>query len=134
MFCAGVSADTYVSGLEREREEVLARLRLLAGGDDPVSLTELLDLFLSHTDATLGTLRRAVEAGDSGTVRRAARKLRGSCGTFGARALAETCFRLETLSDAVLAEEAAQIVGELERDFTCIRLGMETRLRDLQSH
>jgi CheY-like chemotaxis protein/HPt (histidine-containing phosphotransfer) domain-containing protein len=82
-------------------------------GGDARLLRELVRLFLTECPRWLGEIRAAVAGRDAGRLRQAAHSLKGSLGTFGARAAFEAAQRLENLAR----------VGELAgAEQTCARL------------
>ncbi len=108
-------------------DEVLAQIRRLAGDAAEPSVGDFLDMFLSNTESNLTTLRLAATSDDLATLKKAAHKLRGSAGTFGARVLADLGFHLEILSDAALHEGAAELVARMEGEFARLKSELESR-------
>jgi len=67
-------------------------------GDDPARVAEFLAMFVSLTTPMVDALVQAVTAGDATEVRRQAHKLKGSCGSAGAKELAALGARAERLA------------------------------------
>ncbi len=91
---------------------VLAQLREDLGGG--ASLNEIISLFLEKTPALLAELRDAVTRGDLDAVRRSAHMIKGTSATLGARALSESCKRLEEQARAGDLHETAASLSEIE--------------------
>jgi PAS domain S-box-containing protein len=72
-----------------------AALAIISGGD-PAMEREILRDFRRINDADAAALRRAVEAADLGTVRRASHRIKGASRMVGAAGLATVCDRIET--------------------------------------
>jgi signal transduction histidine kinase/HPt (histidine-containing phosphotransfer) domain-containing protein len=94
----------------------IADLRELVG-DDPGTLSGIVEEFLSETPALLDALRTAVAGGDAGRARRAVHTLKSLGATFGAHAMAELCQRAESHSGppSDLAPAVAAITAEQHR-------------------
>jgi CheY-like chemotaxis protein len=87
-------------------------------GDDRALLKELIGLFLGECPRWLAAIREAIRQGDAGELRRAAHSIKGTVGTFGARAAFEAAQRLEAMGrDGNLAgaAEAADALEEAVR-------------------
>jgi two-component system, sensor histidine kinase and response regulator len=90
--------------------EALARV-----GDDADLLAEIAGVFLDGCPKQLAELRAAVARRDCPTVQRLAHTIRGSVGSFGARAACEAAERLETMGkdrDVTHAPEACVALEE----------------------
>jgi len=86
---------------------------------DKALLQELAELFLEEGPTLLSDVREAVAAGEPEEVRCTAHKLKGSVGTFAAKAAVEAALKLETMGhDGDLAEAEDAYAGleiEMER-------------------
>jgi CheY-like chemotaxis protein/HPt (histidine-containing phosphotransfer) domain-containing protein len=110
----GVKPDSHSSSLVPHPSsldpEVLDKTAVLkrVGGDLEL-LQELLDLFLHDCPQQLAAIREAIAGPDSEALERAAHRIKGAVGTFGARAAVEAALRLETMGregDLTQAEAA----------------------------
>jgi HPt (histidine-containing phosphotransfer) domain-containing protein len=110
-------------------EKTLARLRRI-GGDELVR--EIIELFLSDSEARLGALRTALDSDDADSVSFAAHSLRSSCGNVGAIAAADHCGRLEQLARDGSLDAAAWVSGALEREMTAYCARLRRHLSDVQ--
>jgi two-component system sensor histidine kinase/response regulator len=84
-----------------DRAAVLARL----DGDEEL-LRELVDLFLDDTPRLLAEARDAIAVGDSVRLQRAAHTIKGSVGNFGAEAVVNAAWHLESLARTTSLAEA----------------------------
>jgi HPt (histidine-containing phosphotransfer) domain-containing protein len=95
-----------------------ARARQHAGGDERL-LRELVRLFLAESPRWLAALRQALTGGDPAALGAVAHSLKGSLGTFGARAAFEAAARVEALGRqgglAGAAEACDLLEAEIER-------------------
>jgi CheY-like chemotaxis protein len=98
-------------------EEVLHWPDALAqvGGDRDL-LRELTGLFPEECARLLSEIRSAVARGDAGRLRNAAHTLKGSLGTFGARAACAAALRLETMGRQGDLHGAAAACAALDRE------------------
>jgi signal transduction histidine kinase/DNA-binding response OmpR family regulator len=92
-----------------------AIVRELLAFTSPEFVRELIDLFLRNTRVELLALRQA--RGDPAQRRALAHKLKGSCFTVGAHALAALCGRVETVPPEAGAEEVEAALANLESEF-----------------
>jgi signal transduction histidine kinase/CheY-like chemotaxis protein/HPt (histidine-containing phosphotransfer) domain-containing protein len=92
------------------------RLRTTMGAD---VLGELLATFVEDSAELIGTLRRALDAGDAETFRRAAHSLKSNAASFGAMPLSNLARDLEALARSGSLHGAAprveRLAGECER-------------------
>jgi len=106
----------------REQEGRWDRALKQTGGDRQL-LVELMTIFLHECPHWLSQLRRAVDAGDFGEVRRLAHSIKGSCGYFAADAAYAAAFELE---------EAGQNQQGAARAFQNLEVELERMLPDLR--
>jgi HPt (histidine-containing phosphotransfer) domain-containing protein len=96
----------------------LAQLRSIVG-DEPARIAEFVEMFVTLTAPLVDEFVHAVTAGDIEATRRAAHKLKGSCGSAGARELAAIGARAERAAQegdaAALQDCASQIAPALDR-------------------
>jgi CheY-like chemotaxis protein/HPt (histidine-containing phosphotransfer) domain-containing protein len=88
------------------------------GGDEKL-LRELVGLFKKECPGWMAMARSAIERGDAKELRRAAHTVKGTVGTFGARAAFEAAEQLETMGRTGdlngAAEACAALTANLER-------------------
>jgi CheY-like chemotaxis protein len=109
------------TGAVFDRTEALAAIE----GDEEL-LRELIGLFLAQADKLVPEIRGASERGDSKVLERAAHKLKGSMGSFGAELASETALRLEIMGrngDLLQIDEA---VADLEHEVARLRQALTT--------
>ncbi len=88
-------------------------------------LPGLVRLFLENTPAVISGARAAVSAGDGRILAREAHMLKGSCANFGATRMRNACDRLEHLARAGEMDHAAELLGEIEREYDYVRIALE---------
>ncbi len=97
----------------------LANLRDMAEYSGRDILRELAELFARDIPGQLAKLRRALDEGDTDTLRRVAHTLKGTAGGLGATEAMTVCGRLEALATSGELEGAValvtQVVGQFER-------------------
>jgi two-component system, sensor histidine kinase and response regulator len=103
-------------------DELLAMTR-------PEFLQELLGLFLRDTRQGLGDLRDAHRRGDLAAWKHMLHKLRGSCGTLGARAMMRLTSDMEELDEKGLAAVGETLLTALEDEFAIVRHALVTEPR-----
>jgi two-component system, sensor histidine kinase and response regulator len=81
------------------------------------ALRRPVELFGTHTPELLADLRRAIEAGDAGVVRRKAHKLKGGCMALAATHMAQLCRELETGAGDGSLQGATALVDQIEGAF-----------------
>jgi two-component system sensor histidine kinase/response regulator len=81
------------------------------------ALAQLVELFGTQTPEVLDQMRTAIEAGDTGSVKESAHKLRGGCLTLAAIRMAQLCKKLETKAAGGSLQGAPHAVDELETAF-----------------
>ena len=80
-------------------------------------LAELVGLFGTQTPLLVQNLRSAVQAGDAGSVKVHAHKLKGSAVTLAAVQIAELCEELESRAARQLLEGAEPLVDQIQSSF-----------------
>ncbi|MFN2243469.1 MAG: response regulator, partial [Anaerolineae bacterium] len=103
----------------------LARLRETAGGDEAF-LQEMFETFLSEAPSMLVEMHRALETGDTTTLRRAAHSLKSNSADFGATALSTLCRELEMMAKGDALEGAAGKVAAAEAEWARVRATLES--------
>jgi HPt (histidine-containing phosphotransfer) domain-containing protein len=81
--------------------------------------TELAGLFFEDVPVRLAALRGASDAGDAATLERTAHALKRSCGTLGARKMAETAKLLEEAGRRLLfclPRVPHEVAGDVDPD------------------
>jgi HPt (histidine-containing phosphotransfer) domain-containing protein len=101
-------------GLDRE-------LALSRVGGDAELLKEIAALFIVDYPNSVAEIRAALALGDAKTVERAAHGLKGSVGTFGARAAVDLAFEVEQSGHARDLERAKEALRRLEDVLTELR-------------
>lgn len=86
----------------------ISQLRSIVG-DDPARVRQFIDLFVRLTGPMLASLEAAIESGDPVAIKRQAHKLKGSCGSAGAREMAAL---------AASAEKSAECEADVLRSTT----------------
>jgi HPt (histidine-containing phosphotransfer) domain-containing protein len=90
--------------------EAIANLRAVNPDDGGEFLRELIDIFLADTPDRIAEIEKALGAGETEVVARAAHSIKGSAGNFGAVELASLARGIEQQGNA--------------RDFTAARAGL----------
>jgi PAS domain S-box-containing protein len=93
---------------------------------DAALLGELIDLFLAESPAWLEDVRRAADAGDATRLRRAAHKLNGGAGSFGAEETCDAARRLEEMGRTGQLAGAEVALAELDTALTRLRAALPT--------
>lgn len=84
-------------------------------------LAELIEIYLTDTPPRLNALRLAFEAGQPQALAHEAHALKSSSAQLGARALAETCKRLEMLGREGTLAGVEPLVERLPQDFEAVK-------------
>jgi two-component system sensor histidine kinase/response regulator len=92
-------------------DEALDRL----GGDREL-FRDLAATFLDQLPRWMGAIREGVGRGDAGQLKAAAHPLKGSLGTFGAKAAADAALRLEAMARAGDLAGGPAALADLERE------------------
>ena len=100
---------------------VVAALRALQVEGEPDVLGEILRVFLSDAQRRLEMLEEALEQKDAESLSRVAHGLKGSCGTVGARPMAQLCAQLEALRTESLARDGQPLLAALRAEFACAK-------------
>jgi two-component system sensor histidine kinase/response regulator len=87
----------------------------LTGGDDGL-LQELVEMFPTESAKQLDEVREAIERADAELLRRSAHSLKSTAGLFGAQALVDTAFEMETAGREANLEQARGLIEELENE------------------
>jgi HPt (histidine-containing phosphotransfer) domain-containing protein len=94
-----------------DRKEILSRL-----DNDTVLLGRIVDMYLDQAPEQIAELGRFIAAGDARGLERAAHKLKGSVGYFGAREAMSAALRLEEIGRTGTLAEAGPALDRLERE------------------
>jgi CheY-like chemotaxis protein len=108
-----------------DRAAALARVE----GDDGL-LRKMAGLFVRQADKLLADVRAAAAAGDGPALNRAAHKLNGSAGNFGAARAADAAFRLESLGRGGDPTGSAPLVAALENEVARLRAALDGLLTE----
>jgi CheY-like chemotaxis protein/HPt (histidine-containing phosphotransfer) domain-containing protein len=100
-------------------EDVLSRV----GGDRDL-LRELAEIFRTESPRLLGTIRSSLEAKDGKRLEQSAHTLRGSVGSFGAKAAAQVALQLEMAGREDDFPSAGAHLRQLEREVSRIEHGL----------
>ena len=92
-------------------------------GDD--LLVKLINLFLENSPKVLVQARTALAANSSPQLARAAHSLKGSCSNFGAERMRTACLRLEEFANRGVLEGAEELLAEVEREYSYVRVALE---------
>jgi CheY-like chemotaxis protein len=124
-----------VREIEREvREEggppaidtsLLVGFRELDGDGGDGILGKLIDLFIENSPQVIAEAHSALAQRASPQLARAAHTLKGSCANFGAERMREACWRLEQLAKQGTIEGAAELLADLEKEYSYVRLALE---------
>jgi len=93
--------------------DVTAALARVDG--DRELLAELVQIVRAESPRVLSEIRRCVDAGDPAGLERAAHRLRGSIGVFGARSVLQAALELETMARNQMLMDAAPKLAELQK-------------------
>ncbi len=96
----------------------LERLKMVAGGD-AAKVRAMVEQYLGNARELLDVIERAREDGDEEAAERAAHKLKGSSGTYGAATTGERAAEVEQGADA------DELVAAFERDEAALRAALE---------
>jgi two-component system, sensor histidine kinase and response regulator len=102
--------------------EALAGLRELERRN-PQDVAEMVALFLRDSRSRLDVVRAAHHSGDTHAVADMAHSLKGSCGMFGASAMASLCADLEELNGQALLGE---VLDKLDREYERVEASLRT--------
>jgi CheY-like chemotaxis protein len=98
--------------------EGLERLRSELAGPDMFGV--LADLFDTHTPPLIAELRHAVEAADAAATAALAHKLKGSCLSIAALAMADLCQGLESAASQGALGDAPEMLDRISESFPAV--------------
>jgi CheY-like chemotaxis protein len=107
---------------------VIESLRALQKEGEPDILADYVELFLADVPPRLASLWEAVERGDAQSVEQNAHTLKGSCGSVGARRMAELCEELRGAGASGHLAGISDLLGRLEAEFEHVRTALEAEL------
>jgi HPt (histidine-containing phosphotransfer) domain-containing protein len=87
-------------------------------GGDKALLKELITLFLIDGPSHLSEAKAALGRGDGPALSRSAHTLKGAAGVFGAEAVVQAAYALETLRRVSDLEQAERVYTDLETGLT----------------
>jgi signal transduction histidine kinase/CheY-like chemotaxis protein/HPt (histidine-containing phosphotransfer) domain-containing protein len=93
---------------------ILGQLRALSRDGEPNLLRDLYVLFTQDTPEGLRSLRAAAATSDVRGLSSTAHKLKGSAGTVGATAMADSCSRIENCAATGEFDDLERLLAELE--------------------
>lgn len=94
-------------------------------GDDPETMTEIVDAFLEDVPDRLAEIASGLADGDAGIVRRASHTLKANGLTFGAFAFAEACRQLEEAAQGDDLDGASPLAAKIGYDWAAVRPAVE---------
>jgi len=98
-------------------QRALDELRLLDEPGMPSLMKDLVRDYVAQTPQAIAEMKALAQGGDLASLAQKAHKLNGSSVTFGARAVADVCARIETLAKAGQLSEPETLVADLEARF-----------------
>jgi CheY-like chemotaxis protein len=107
---------------------VIESLRALQKEGEPDILANYVELFLADVPPRLASLWEAVERGDARSVEQNAHTLNGSCGSVGARRMAELCEELRGAGASEHLAGISDLLDRLEAEFEHVRAALEAEL------
>ena len=102
-------------------QQALANIRALSPANGDALLDRVLQAYLRDTPAHLGTLRQAIAARDTGSLRKAAHSLKSSSANVGAETLAQLCKDMEQLGRNDIIDGTDSLLSAMEREFQAAR-------------
>ena len=105
-----------------------SRLEEVTGGDQEFE-QELLEEFLSDTQAVFARLSEAVSGEDHKTLQMESHALKGSSLSLGAGQLGHIAAEMETLGGGGRAGEACSLLSDIEAEFERVRAVIRERLQ-----
>jgi two-component system sensor histidine kinase/response regulator len=110
--------------------EAIEHLRLLEDEEEPDIVGELVRLFLANTPPRIASMVSGVKSGDLIAVGRAAHSLKSSSAHLGAVGMQQVCEKLDGLKDSTHIDEAAHLVGLLQREFEVVARALQKIAED----
>ena len=101
--------------------EVCRQIRALSAANGNALLERVLQAYLQDTPAHLATLRSAITARNTLSIRKAAHSLKSSSANVGAHGMAQRCKELEQLGRNNTTAGAAALLADTERSFQAAR-------------
>ncbi|MEQ9401539.1 MAG: response regulator [Longimicrobiales bacterium] len=95
-------------------------------GGDPEILGQLVDMFLTQSDARIDRIVRATEEGGREEIEAAAHSLKGTAATLGMEPLRVRCLEMEHLAESGEVEKARRALPSLLDAFAAVRDALET--------
>lgn len=108
--------------------KVWASLLALEAAGEPGFLRELVAEFLAQAPKRMAALGDASQRADAAALEREAHGFKGSCGSLGARAMADCCERLETMGRDGSCAGAAEVLRALDREWLAARSALQDAL------
>ena len=108
--------------------QVWASLQALEAAGEPGFLRELVGEFVAQAPSRIASLGAAGARGDAQALEREAHGFKGSCGSLGAFAMAESCDRLETMGREGSCVGHADVLAGLEEQWQAARRALESAL------
>lgn len=114
----------------------LQSLSTLAGDDNPDFLQYVIRQYLTDAPQRLGTIRQALQSGDTETTLQSAHALSSLCASIGADQLAALCQHLEEQGRQQLlnANAPEEMLFQLERGFTQVQVALTNHLHRSYPH
>lgn len=101
------------------------------GEDAPAVIQEIVPMFFQETPPAIQAIEEAYERGDWDAVRQTAHRLKSSCATVGAAALASLCREIEAAAEAGDTSRLATLVPRLRELYTQSTQALEDFLATL---
>ncbi|WP_020209473.1 Hpt domain-containing protein [Gilvimarinus chinensis] len=101
--------------------DALAALREVMDED----FIQLIETFVSDSHAKINTMQRALAAGQSDELRRAAHSLKGSSSNIGASGLMNTCRQIEERAAASELRGLEHLLVDLQSEFSQVKQQLE---------
>ncbi len=110
------------------RLELDQAIQRLSADLDPELVQDVIRLFLEDTGERIGEIRGLTNAGQRDELRNAAHKIKGSCGSLGAKRLMAACGRLEELAQNGAPDEVAAAIETVSEEFQLVAPFMRAHL------
>jgi len=111
--------------------DVIESLKELIDDDDPDFVVELLQEYLENADMNIRIIREATAANDAEKLASTAHTLKGASGNVGAVKMASLSKQLEEFGKNDNAQQAVNIVEELQNEFSTVREELQTEINSL---